>query len=304
MPPVTLSPAAEDQVEAVNRVIVAAKNSWDYDEDYLRAAIPLVQVDARYIAENLCFVAQSGGEVVAFGAVEIHDGQPGVLEHLWVAPERQRQGIGAALLRQLCESARGAGCQYLKIASDPPAVGFYTRLGAVVVDEVASRVPEGPRFPVLHLSLAETMTPLAIRVVGPNDADRAHALLGSMYPEVKQADYERRLARMRAEDGYELVGCYENDALLGVAGFIRLTNLIYDAYIWVHDLVIDEAQRGRGLGTRLMEHIHELARSEGRSYVALAAHVSDHDAQRFYEKHLGYERRAVFYRQPISEQER
>ena len=135
--------------------------------------------------------------------------------------------------------------------------------------------------------------------VGARDEERAFELLKLMYPDVDRVDYRRRLARMLAEDGYQLMGLYEDGELLGVVGFIRLTNLIYDAYIWVHDLVIDEGHRGRGLGTRMMEYVHALAASEGRSYVALAAHVADHDAHRFYEAHLGYERRGVLFRYEV-----
>jgi predicted N-acetyltransferase YhbS len=157
MTSVEFRPATTEDTESINRVIVAAKSSWDYDEAYLRAAIPLVRVVGDYVAENLCSVAHSASEIVAFGAVEVHDGNPAVLEHLWVAPAFHGQGIGASLFRSLCEAARGAGCRSLKIASDPPAVGFYTRLGAALVDEVSSRVPGGPRFPVLRFDLANAV---------------------------------------------------------------------------------------------------------------------------------------------------
>jgi ribosomal protein S18 acetylase RimI-like enzyme len=137
-----------------------------------------------------------------------------------------------------------------------------------------------------------------IRPIAEHDEDRARALLKSMYPSVDEADFEARLRRMREEDGYALHGLCEDGALLGVVGFIRLTNLIYGDYVWVHDLVVDEAHRGCGLGTRLMEHVSALAAAEGRNYVALAAFRSAHEAQRFYEEHLGYERRGVVFRGP------
>lgn len=141
--------------------------------------------------------------------------------------------------------------------------------------------------------------PATIRPLEEGDEARAYTLLKSMYPSLDRADFEPRLRRMAANDGYELHGLYEGEALIGVVGFIRLTNLIYDDYVWVHDLVIVHEHRGRGLGTRLMDHVHELAVAEGRTYVALAAHVSDREAQRFYEDHLDYERRGVFFRRAV-----
>ena len=138
-----------------------------------------------------------------------------------------------------------------------------------------------------------------IRPLNDGVPARAYTLLESMYPGLAEADYHSRLRRMQAQDGYELHGLFEEETLVGVVGFVRLTNLIYDDYVWVHDLVIDPKHRGRGLGSQLMEHVHELASAEGRSYVVLAAHIGDDDAHRFYERHLGYERRGVLFRSSV-----
>ncbi|MFN0073053.1 MAG: N-acetyltransferase family protein, partial [Chloroflexota bacterium] len=65
--------------------------------------------------------------------------QPGLyLEDLYVLPERRGQGIGKALLRQLAAIAVERGCGRLEwsvLDWNTPAIGFYQRLGARLMDD-------------------------------------------------------------------------------------------------------------------------------------------------------------------------
>ncbi|MGH8259028.1 MAG: GNAT family N-acetyltransferase, partial [Steroidobacteraceae bacterium] len=67
------------------------------------------------------------------------------LEHLWVEPQRMRQGVGSALLGMACREVREAGHAWLELVADPNAVGFYRRHGALKVGEVLGRVLDTPR---------------------------------------------------------------------------------------------------------------------------------------------------------------
>jgi GNAT superfamily N-acetyltransferase len=65
--------------------------------------------------------------------------RPGVyLEDLFVVPERRGSGIGRALLSRLAEIAVHRGCGRLEWAVldwNEPAIGFYKRLGARLLDD-------------------------------------------------------------------------------------------------------------------------------------------------------------------------
>lgn len=65
--------------------------------------------------------------------------RPGIyLEDLFVLPERRGQGFGKALLRRLARIALERGCGRLEWAVldwNEPAIGFYRRLGARLLDE-------------------------------------------------------------------------------------------------------------------------------------------------------------------------
>jgi GNAT superfamily N-acetyltransferase len=66
-------------------------------------------------------------------------GKPGLyLEDLFVVPERRGEGIGKALLQHLKDIAVERGCgrmEWSVLSWNEPAVGFYRKLGAVVMDD-------------------------------------------------------------------------------------------------------------------------------------------------------------------------
>lgn len=64
---------------------------------------------------------------------------------------------------------------------------------------------------------------------------------------------------------------------------------------WVEELMVDENDRGSGVGRHLIEHAEEWARSIGAAYVALASRR----AGPFYLA-LGYEESAIFYKKTLT----
>ena len=86
----------------------------------------------------------AGTPVVAGFALFFHNystfrGRPGVyLEDLFVRPEWRGRGIGRALLERVREVARSRGCgrvEWAVLAWNEPAIGFYRRLGADLMDD-------------------------------------------------------------------------------------------------------------------------------------------------------------------------
>ena len=115
----------------------------------------MLKVDPAYLTRERCFQAEAGG-LVGFAAVEDLGDGVALLEHLWVAPLAQGRRLGAALFRHVADDARARGFRLLRLYADPPAAGFYVRMGAVKVGERPSRISFGPTFPVFELPLSPT----------------------------------------------------------------------------------------------------------------------------------------------------
>ncbi len=89
---------------------------------------------AAFLARNpgLSFVAQQGGDLV--GTVLCgHDGRRGLIHHLAVAAEHQRQGLGRRLLDRGLAALSAAGiekCHLLVFRSNAAGLAFWRAVGA------------------------------------------------------------------------------------------------------------------------------------------------------------------------------
>lgn len=87
--------------------------------------------------------------------------------------------------------------------------------------------------------------------------------------------------RRQQQDGYELVGGFEEGRLVTLAGVRRTHTLSRGEHLFVDDLVTDESVRGRGYGRLTIEWLSERARNEGLSRLYLDSRLT---ARGFYEK--------------------
>jgi GNAT superfamily N-acetyltransferase len=130
--------------ELLTRIAQAAKREWNYPESWIEAWRDHLTISAAYIADNDVYVIEDGGEVKGFHAVSMH-GSAAWLEHLWVAPESMRQGLGRELFVHATRTARARGASEIQIESDPNAEGFYLKMGARRVGEIKSTIAGEPR---------------------------------------------------------------------------------------------------------------------------------------------------------------
>jgi GNAT superfamily N-acetyltransferase len=83
-----------------------------------------------------------------------------------------------------------------------------------------------------------------------------------------------------------------------VVGFGSLTiksNLWNEAFVgYVDEMVVDKAQRGRGVGTQILDHLISWARERGCNRIELDSAFHRKDAHAFYERR-GFQSRAYLY---------
>ena len=112
--------------------------------------------------------------------------------------------------------------------------------------------------------------------------------LGLCYPVMAQlrphlsaeAFVEQALRQM--SDGYALLFAAVNGAVAGVAGYRILENLAWGRFLYVDDLVTDEAWRSSGVGGALFDFLAEAARENGCRELHLDSGVQRFGAHRFY----------------------
>jgi GNAT superfamily N-acetyltransferase len=87
--------------------------------------------------------------------------------------------------------------------------------------------------------------------------------------------------RRQQRDGYELVGGFDGERLVTLAGIRRSHTLSRGEHLFVDDLVTDESARGHGHGRAMIEWLAARARGEGVPRIYLDSRAT---ARGFYER--------------------
>ena len=124
----TIRPARAGEEAELTELAVRSKGHWGHDAAFLERARPELTVRPDHLRRWIVRVAERGGAVVGFAAV---DPEARELEMLFVDPAAIGTGAGRVLLRDALEQAREAGLEELLIESDPDAEPFYRAQGAV-----------------------------------------------------------------------------------------------------------------------------------------------------------------------------
>lgn len=126
---IPVRPATEDDARPIAALIqrtLRVSNAADYSVDEISHVFALFttgRVEARIRRQDV-FVAEIDGEIVATVGYE-----GGQLWALFVAPERQRLGLGTLLVQHIEAHARQRGARELGLSASLTGVEFYERLG-------------------------------------------------------------------------------------------------------------------------------------------------------------------------------
>lgn len=130
-------------LKEVTRLGIASKASWGYSEQAMRIFAGELTLDEEHLDALLdAQVACEDGRILGYFTIRRHGDGVTELEHLFVRPDRFRQGLGAQLLQAARASAYRHGVEKLTIIADPNSSGFYEKFGAIHTGEHQSSIPD------------------------------------------------------------------------------------------------------------------------------------------------------------------
>lgn len=219
--------------------------------------------------EKLVFKTEDGeGNVIGGCVVNVHEWGRAVLARLWVDERHRHHGLGSLLIRAAENAAREKGCYYLCLGTaDYMARPLYEKHGFTVFT-VNKDIPMGhvswslskrldrfiPDYIPQNNTAAERYT---VMPGGKEDAEKISAGLGSYCGEFVEDKHEY------IDLGRKLVDPDGRTIAAVIAGVDETDNAEIDG-IWV-----DEAFRGRGIGSYLVQKIEREAKDAG-AYVILS----------------------------------
>jgi GNAT superfamily N-acetyltransferase len=106
-------------------------------------------------------------------------------------------------------------------------------------------------------------------------------VMSQLRPALLENQFVERIERQRRQ-GYQLAYILHNNQVVAVAGFRVLECLAWGKFLYVDDLVTDEASRSSAFGKLLFAWLLQRANSEGCQQLHLDSGVQRYGAHRFY----------------------
>ncbi len=140
------------EAELLSALAFRSKAAWGYDRAFMARCRAELTVSIDQVRARSVYVWSAAGRVLGFYALR-PEGDLVEIDHLWVAPEALRRGIGRALWHHLRQEALRLGAARVGVSADPNAEGFYLRLGFSRVGTRPSGSIPGRHLPYLEVAL-------------------------------------------------------------------------------------------------------------------------------------------------------
>ena len=114
-----------------------------------------------------------------------------------------------------------------------------------------------------------------------DDIRRCWPVLHLLRPHLEEAAFVP-LIRQMMQEGFELAFVDVDGVAAAAVGFRYQQKLFDGKQFYIDDLTTLEAYRGRGYAGRLLDFVHELARTRGYDHVTLDSGPHRHTAHRLY----------------------
>lgn len=136
---------------------------------------------------------------------------------------------------------------------------------------------------------------MQIRFLENHELDQVVPFLVLLNDGLSEAELHDRLEGMKAHN-YHCIGVFNDEGILvAISGIWKLYKHYIGAHIEADNVIVHPDHRGHGYGQKLVDWMHEWAKSEGHTCVELNAYKEDEQARSFWE-HQGYYWVGVHYR--------
>lgn len=106
-------------------------------------------------------------------------------------------------------------------------------------------------------------------------------ILQMLNDKISEEVLQERLTEM-VEKGYECVGVFDGDKLIGICGLWILTKYYVGRHIEPDNVMILPEYRGQGIGEKLMEWVYDYGRAKGCVASELNCYTTNSGGQKFW----------------------
>jgi len=135
------------------------------------------------------------------------------------------------------------------------------------------------------------------RLIEPAEMTTIIPLLMELDPAIPEETLHQRLPDM-LEAGYECLGIYADNELIGICGFWILAKYYVGKHLEPDNVYIRPQHRGHGLGNKLDDWLQATARARGCLALELNCYIKNEAGLKFWE-HAGYHRLGIHFRKKL-----
>lgn len=121
-----------------------------------------------------------------------------------------------------------------------------------------------------------------LRDVGEAEIALCYPLMRQLRPHLASAEELARRWRRQSADGYRILALWAGSAPVALAGYRVTESLIHGRFLYVDDLVAEQAERSRGHGARLMDELKARGAALGCAKLVLDTGLDNALGHRFY----------------------
>ncbi len=143
----------EDREELI-ALTFRSKAHWGYDAAFMESVREELKVPVKHIEAGYVHVLEDGENIIGFFSLIQANGK-WELDFFFLHPQYIGKGFGRPLWEAVMEQARSIGIDSFAIVADPHAEGFYLRMKAERIGEVASSSIKNRMLPVLRAAVGE-----------------------------------------------------------------------------------------------------------------------------------------------------
>ena len=134
----------------------------------------------------------------------------------------------------------------------------------------------------MKITIEEAVSTFHIRKAVTKDAADIARLAGQLGYSASTQEIETRLVELDSQDHVTLFVALCDQRVIGWIQVMRVSHIMLAPYCEIGGLVIEEEQRSRGAGTKLMEKAEQWAREARLNSVWIRSNVTRLQAHEFY----------------------
>jgi GNAT superfamily N-acetyltransferase len=150
-----IRPALSQEAAELSSLAVRSKAHWAYSDEFMESCRDELTYSPEEIASDYIEfrVIEEGGRIAGFYALKQLSIAIYELDALYVDPLEIGKEYGSLLLDHAMSAAKERDVERLQIQSDPNAIEFYTKAGAVQIGTKESGSIAGRFLPLLEIDL-------------------------------------------------------------------------------------------------------------------------------------------------------